>query len=107
MNSLAPVEQPLYVYERFSRFEKLLRVTTLVLKFIRNLRLNAQTTEILPDDQGNLKRGHKLILKDLQNRNNSEERADLKTGGMVSKQSSLFTLAPFLDEEVVIRIKGR
>ncbi|GFO46523.1 ankyrin repeat protein [Plakobranchus ocellatus] len=104
---VAPSESPLVEYERFSKFEKLLRVTALIIRFVSNLKSKTLAPGILPDDQGNLRQAHKLIVNDLQKRSYSQELADLRSDGMVCKQSSLFTLAPFLDEEGVIRVKGR
>ncbi|GFN98537.1 retrovirus-related pol polyprotein from transposon 17.6 [Plakobranchus ocellatus] len=103
---VAPSESPLVEYERFSKFEKLLRVTALIIRFVSNLKSKTLAHGILPGDQRNLRQAHKLILSDLQKRSYSQELADLRSYGMVCKQSSLFTLAPFLDKEGVIRVKG-
>ena len=105
---LAPVSQPLFEYERFGNFGKLLRITLLVMKFVHRLKAKCQPT--LSDPAGELitlNHAHKLILKDIQTRKYQSEIIDLRRDGSVSNQSSLLKLSPFLDEEGFIRIKGR
>ncbi|GFN98661.1 hypothetical protein PoB_002516700 [Plakobranchus ocellatus] len=59
----APSESRLVEYERFSKFEKLLRVTALIIRFVSNLKSKTLVPWILPDDQGNLRQAHKGSAK--------------------------------------------
>ena len=106
--AVIPVFQPLFEYERFGNFNKLLRVATLVLQFVFKMKSKSQNlkqTETV--DEIGLTHATKLVLKDVQRANFQSELEELKRDGMVRKQSSLFNLSPWLDEEGFIRLKGR
>ncbi|GFN85073.1 transposon tf2-6 polyprotein [Plakobranchus ocellatus] len=47
---VAPSGNPLVEYERFSKFEKLLPVTALIIRFVSNLKSKTLAPGILPDD---------------------------------------------------------
>ena len=67
--SVAPVIQPLIEYDRFSNFNRLLRVTVMVLRFVHKLKLRKHLIQqTVADEQVSLGQARMLILQDIQNK---------------------------------------
>ena len=95
--------------ERFSSYPKLLRSTAWVSRFIDNLK---RKLDKQPQIEGELtadeiKRAERLQCRKVQSDCFAQEIHDLQQGGQVSGASRLSQLAPILDEEGIIRLKGR
>ena len=88
--SISEVIQP----ERFSSLNKLLRVTALVLKFLRRLRKMTETHDISMEDMNEAKQ---LWYKEVQTKLEEREKSS----------STWEQLAVFKDEQGVLRCKGR
>ena len=107
--AVAPVCTSIFMYERFGNFNKLLKVTLLVLRFICKLKAKCQFPKQsgIEETQINVNFVRKLILKDVQMRKYQTELEELRRGCFVGNNSSLLNLSPFLDEEGFIRVRGR
>ncbi|XP_055614764.1 uncharacterized protein LOC129761087 [Toxorhynchites rutilus septentrionalis] len=109
--------QPLIEVSRFSKWERLQRTQAYVIRFIENIkRLRkgecARYGVLLQDE---LQRAEKLLWKQaqaevfeaekrmlLENQRNSKTRHNV-----VSKSSSIYKLCPYLDEDELLRMRGR
>ena len=85
-------------YERFSSWRKLIRVTALVLKFVKKLKARSRKEKdpsegLTPTD---LEEGEKYIFKNVQR----SLKARIEKGELKS-------LSPFIDEHGIVRVGGR
>ncbi|XP_058443065.1 uncharacterized protein LOC131425280 [Malaya genurostris] len=99
--------QPDSLFERYSSFLRLVRVTAYILRFVNRCRSkNNRTTEsfLSTNELNEAKQG---LAKGVQHKEFAQELKDLKQGKPVSRQSSLKLLRPFLDEKGIIRLWGR
>lgn len=94
------------LFNRFSSFNKLQRVTALCLRFCNNLKSEAQnrSLDFLTVDE--LSNALKILVK-LAQVEFKQDLADLKAKGYIRKSSRLSSLTPFLDENKIIRVGGR
>ena len=91
---------PLVDFERFSSFTKLVRVVNYVLRFIRKVRKVEHNDDDMLGAQN-------VVFKLIQSNNYGQELELLKSGRMIKKGSSLWSLNPFIDENGLLRVGGR
>ena len=102
-------------YENYSSFEKILGIMTCVLKFIKKLKgkphePNKDQANNDNDENSDLELRNIAkckVLQDLQKYHYQTELINLNKKGVVSKNSAIWTLSPFLDHKGLIRVKGR
>nr|CAH7758548.1 unnamed protein product [Callosobruchus chinensis] len=97
------------IFERFSSFKKLIRVTALVLKFVAYLKLRKchKPYQIKDIEISDLDKATRTLICMVQAVTFSQEIKDLQYNGKVNKNSKLFSLYPFLDQTGIIRVGGR
>lgn len=93
---------PLPNFERFSTYQRLLRATASVLLFIDKCR--HRESHMTPT---HLDKAEKLLLKKVQEDSFPEEIALLRGGKPIMKTSRLKKLDPELDEDGLLRLRGR
>ncbi|XP_028042636.1 uncharacterized protein LOC114252345, partial [Bombyx mandarina] len=86
---------------RFSSWLRLLRSTSLVLKFINKCK------KLTFEFDDTMEKAEILLLKKSQAESFKKELTEIKNSGCVSKTSNILTLSPYLDEYGVIRVGGR
>ncbi|XP_053686561.1 uncharacterized protein LOC128736105 [Sabethes cyaneus] len=96
-------------FSKFSKWRKLVRTIAWVLRFPRNIRAKHQhsqpTIGIL--QQMELFEAENFIYRQAQLEEFSEEMSLLHSGASIPKDSSIYKLSPFLDENGVLRMSGR
>ena len=99
--------EPLLDFTRYSDFCSVLRVVGWVCRFVHNLRV--QKVDRVSGDLTleELQGAKTLIFRITQETDFSEEILSVQKGHRVSKKSSLFKLLPFLDDEGLLRVRGR
>ena len=102
-----PVSEAVLNFTRFSSLIKLQRSTAWVLRFIKNLRSAAADRRKGELCSVELKDAERMLYKQTQREAFAEEIDRLSSGLPVAKRSSLVRLSPFLDEEGIMRMKGR
>lgn len=90
--------------ERFSKYERLIRATAWMLRFINNckkmkINMNLEYSEI--------EKAEEIYIKYVQSECFHPEISDLRNKKDISKSSRLYTLTPLLDHNGVLRIGGR
>ncbi|XP_055634337.1 uncharacterized protein LOC129774599 [Toxorhynchites rutilus septentrionalis] len=100
------VPEPFHLFERYSSFQRLVRVTAYVLRFINMCRLKSKIVEpfLTTSELGTAKDS---LVKCAQSEVFSEEIKSLRKNQIVSKKSYLKLLHPFLDEKGILRVGGR
>lgn len=99
--------------ERFSTWQRLLRVTARLFQFTRFLRKQEARTDnslcrgVLPLLARDVKNAKDFLLKQSQRDAFKEDLACLESGRVMSKKSRLLRLCPQLDEEGFLRASGR
>lgn len=96
------------VHEAISNWRKLLRVTSYVMRFITNCRQKKRNQR----RSGQIKRREMMSAENIwlqysQEKHFGEEMADLRAKREISKKSSLYRLAPFIDGFGILRLSGR
>ncbi|XP_073950071.1 uncharacterized protein [Choristoneura fumiferana] len=94
-----PVPNP----DRFSSWLRLLRSTAAVLKFIGKCR----KLTCVDDDCASMDRAERLLLRHAQAESFGKEIAEIKRNKMISRDSRLLTLSPYLDQDGLLRVGGR
>ncbi|XP_062538796.1 uncharacterized protein LOC134207091 [Armigeres subalbatus] len=115
---LEVAREELLQYERFSKWERLVRAVSYVRRFVDNLRCKAKkqspsNTEWL--NRGELLRAETTVFKQIQHEAFGDELVILKKNQelpageqqRLKKTSKILKLSPFLDEQGVIRMDGR
>nr|CAI5818357.1 unnamed protein product [Callosobruchus analis] len=97
------------IFERFSSFKKLIRVTALVLKFVAHLKLKKshKSHQLKNIETSDLDKATYTLILMVQAVAFSQEIKDLQINGQVNKNSKLFPLYPFLDQTGTIRVGCR
>ncbi|XP_037816930.1 uncharacterized protein LOC119607192 [Lucilia sericata] len=88
-------------YSRFSSFKKLVRTLAWVLRFGRH---NFNCELLQPSE---ISEAEKLLCKMVQHECYLEEITCLQQKERIPKDSTLYPLVPYLDEEGILRIRGR
>ncbi|XP_055700149.1 uncharacterized protein LOC129799885 [Phlebotomus papatasi] len=93
--------------EKYSNFMTLIRVVAFVLRFSDNCRkkINERNLKFLSVHEQN--RARDCIIKNLQRKHFPEEYKCCEKNNPVSKSSKLSKLVPFIDDNGVMRVKGR
>jgi hypothetical protein len=95
------------ITQRFSKLSKLIRVITYCRRFINNCKqpkANRQTTTLSTQD---LDKALTYCVKMVQQTSYAQEVEELLKHQEISSNSSLKTLHPFIDQEVLLRVGGR
>ena len=100
-----PCEQVLPV-ERWGRFDKAIRITGLVLRFISNVRdpQHLSTGELSLEETATAK---DMLFRHIQHVKFGAEIEALKQGKPVAKSSSLYSLSPMIGRDGLVHIGGR
>ncbi|XP_071573556.1 uncharacterized protein [Temnothorax nylanderi] len=95
------------IFTRFSSLNKLIRVIAVCIRFITNIRSNpeARMTGRLTTQE--LLESNRRLIRIIQQSAFKQELHSLKTNGCVPRKSKLLSLAPFIDEQNIIRVGGR
>ena len=104
-----PVE-PLILFDQFSNFTHLKRVTAWIMQFVGNCHAKANKQQKTSEPNLNtseLQEAESYWLAVVQGQHFAREIADLKKGRQLRKSSPLIPLHPFLDGEGLIRVGGR
>lgn len=104
------------IFTRFSSFERLLRNTAYILRFINNIRCKTRTQpqqlvqlevpEICLTVE-HLSLAEQMLLRLAQVDGFQQEIKDLRSNKTVARQSPIRLLTPFLDPEGIVRVGGR
>jgi len=89
---------------RFSSFNKLIRTTAWILRFVKKCRKSKQQGSLSVDELAEAKT---LWILRTQDDCYPTEIRDLKAGNNVKKNSSIYSLSPMLDDHDVMRVDGR
>jgi hypothetical protein len=95
------------IYERWSKFNKTIRIMSYCYRFINRARKSTNqfdSTEIRAEEKNNTLT---LIIQLLQGNEFPEELQDLKNGKSVKNKNNLLALTPFLDKNGIMRVGGR
>ncbi|XP_053698861.1 uncharacterized protein LOC128745814 [Sabethes cyaneus] len=103
------------IFTRFSSFERLLRTTAYILRFISNVKCKTRTQPQptqpnLPGTYLTVERialAEQTLLRLAQADVFQQEIKDLRENKLVAKHSPIRLLSPFLDPEEIIRVGGR
>lgn len=95
------------IFTRFSSLNKLTRVTALCIRFIANIRSDPEARRKGCLTTQELFESNRCLIRIIQQSAFKEELHSLKTNGCVPRKSKLLSLAPFIDEQNVIRVGGR
>lgn len=95
------------ILTRFSDLNKLLRVTALCLRFIKNLKVKAEFRAFEKLKTHEINEAMITLVKSVQAVSFSKEIIDLKKQKQVSQKSNILSLNPYLDETGLIRVGGR
>lgn len=90
--------------ERYSSFNKLVRIIAYCWRFFDNLRRNTRRGSLLVEE---LKRATVSIIREVQGESFSTEVEALKSEHNLPKNSKLLNLNPFLDNDHLLRVGGR
>ena len=99
-----------FPFERWGTFAKVVKVVAYVLRFIENLKLaragsGLKNLNMFESDE--LEHAKLTVLSSIQKASYSSEILSLGKHGQVSRTSSIFQLSPMLDNEGMLRVKGR
>ncbi|XP_065361949.1 uncharacterized protein LOC135955527 [Calliphora vicina] len=95
------------ITQRFSKLSSLVRVTSYILRFYNNIKLNQNNREVGFLKTYELKQALHLLIKLTQAVSFHDEIKTLKLGNRVPNQSNIVKLSPFLDEKGILRVGGR
>lgn len=107
------VPDPLLQVERFSTWKRILRVTATVVRFVSNIRSKIGKTACStgPFSRSELQQASNILYRQAQSRVYQDEISLLLRPAaerkMIPRNSSIFNLNPFLDENRVLRMRGR
>ncbi|XP_066260797.1 uncharacterized protein [Euwallacea similis] len=97
------------LFERYSDFNRLIRITACVLRFILNCRSRSLKRDVVSGSLSSLELNDatKTLVRIAQ-RDSFPDEYDRLTGGIaLSPKSKLLSLSPFVDREGVMRVGGR
>lgn len=95
------------LFHKYSNFEHVIRITAYCLRFIRNIRPRNQVKLFGPLSADELSEALKSSIKCAQFLYFSSEINALKHKHKLSPNSNILSLAPFLDEDGLLRVGGR
>ncbi|XP_064464098.1 uncharacterized protein LOC135375287 [Ornithodoros turicata] len=91
---------------KYSTYQRLIRVTAWILRFLNNMRKpeNRQSGCLVDEE---MKRAEKFWVQQAQAEHYAEEIAQLQTDRTVAPESKLAALRPYLDDSGIIRLQTR
>jgi hypothetical protein len=95
------------VINRYSSFNKLLRLVAYVSRFIRHAKASRENRQSGDLTTLEIDSAMTTVIKQVQVEGFAQELKELSRGNQVSKRSKLLALSPFLDKGGVIRMGGR
>lgn len=99
-------EQQTDLLNKYSSYNKLLRVTALVLRFASNCkRKSDRTTGFITT--GELQHAHQVLIKMSQKQSYNADMRILAANKQLSTKNKLAGLTPFVDNEGILRVGGR
>lgn len=100
--------KPFIIFERFSRWCRLLRAVGYVIKFCDFVKQKQKKSDFKNElTQDELRTAEILLLKEAQYEVFSDEIKALLQGKIISKSSSIYKQSPFMDSQGVLRVGGR
>ncbi len=101
--------EPLFPVERWGTLSKAIQVCAFVLRFINNAKTKICSNEMRRGELTikELRQANTLLLIDTQKQYFTREIVDLNCGKLLSRQSILFRMKPFLDENGLLRMNNR
>ncbi|XP_076302125.1 uncharacterized protein LOC143220345, partial [Lasioglossum baleicum] len=102
LHTSIPVAPPLLL--RYSSFDRLLRIAAWCLRWRNTSRRGSQSLELRPDE---LRQAELRVIQLAQRCDYSDVITAVSTGGTVGRSSPLRAMAPFLDDQGVLRVGGR
>ncbi|XP_026686425.1 uncharacterized protein LOC103518980 isoform X2 [Diaphorina citri] len=95
------------IFDKYSSFSKLIRVTALCLRFISNIghSKRARVTGYITKEE--LSKAEECLIKIVQRENFAQDLNKLKDGNPLSPKSKLKSLNPFIDQSGIMRVGGR
>lgn len=97
--------QPLFELSRYSRLNKVLRITAWILRFIQNARKNYIYKGELRTEE--ICKAEEYWIRVTQHNSFSQEISNLSSDMPVNRHSKILTLIPFLDVNGLLRVGGR
>ena len=94
-------------WERFSRLNRLVRVTAWVFRFVDNCRAIQSQRSCGPLNCDELADSESSLIASVQSRCFPEEIKAVRAGEIVNQRSSLISLQPFLDDDGLLRANTR
>lgn len=95
------------IFEKFSSLTKLQRVVAFMLRFIHNTK-HDNTSKLKGDlSRAELNKSMTTLVRLVQQDYFSQEISLLKRGKHLPKSSKILSLDPFIDEECLLRVRGR
>ncbi|XP_063931166.1 uncharacterized protein LOC135143218 [Zophobas morio] len=94
------------LWSKFSNFDKLLRITALVRRFIFNLK-NKHNKKLGAVTCSELREAHSLIITQVQSEAFHIDIHNIKKHNQVANNSKIKNLSPFIDSSGLVRVGGR
>nr|XP_022902869.1 uncharacterized protein LOC111415413 [Onthophagus taurus] len=103
-NESTPETQPIFPLEKYGIYEKIMRITAYVIRFIKLTKKMYKSKRLSTQD---LNEADTYWIKYIQEKDFPNELKALKRGMPIQSSSSILMLKPFLDENGVMRLLGR
>ncbi len=98
----------IFSLDQFSSYEKTLRVTALVFRFANNLKIKERERKISGYIRAKeMEKAETYWIRIAQEETYFEEIKSLRNNKEISKKSKILKLNPFIDENYLLRLKGR
>ncbi|XP_024875128.1 uncharacterized protein LOC112456671 [Temnothorax curvispinosus] len=107
LTSIVTIDDKHEIFTRFSSLNKLIRVIALCIRFITNIRSKPESRIKDRLTTQELFESNRRLIRIIQQSAFKQELHSLKANGCVSRKSKLLSLAPFIDEQDIIRVGGR
>lgn len=102
--SVTPDQSQLFEVDRWGKLTTAIRVVGWVLRFLHNLRVGRKSGEL---SLGEMVQAKLVLTQSVQRQAFPQEMRVLEQGGAVSRKSQLYKCTPYLDEDGLMRMKGR
>ncbi|XP_017477963.1 PREDICTED: uncharacterized protein LOC108367779 [Rhagoletis zephyria] len=104
---LVIVNLNLFEFKRFSTFNKLARVAAWVLRFINTCRRNIQQDQCFGLTAREIEFAKGILCRLVQREAFATEIQQIESNQNIARTSTLLQLSPYIDEEGILRVKGR
>ena len=103
------IKEPIFPFDRFSSYNKLIRATSWVMRFIGNIRKSLSQISPLKSSLTvqEVVEAETYWISVSQNQCFSSELKSLRSKGVLSSNSALLSLHPFVDSRGTLRVSGR